>query len=283
MADVNSVVSFRISSSLVVFALHADDEGFTVVDKRLLCLRFHLQETSLLIEKEEFDSHGNLIRTVYQKPSITESGTYYRVTPGSYNIIGGVSSFNFSQASTLTPRSAGGFDRWASIRMRPTLSSMKESPEYIVLSSSDEEEVDLRSSSSMKSEDVSVNFSDDDSIETGIDLSPSGRPGQCFNITELESSHPGSFLVSDTPSRSLGCDTSDGSKPTSTEEAPPPDLTNSIDFSGSQKGDADVSESYDSSVYEYVVVFGNQPHSKSLLKSSNLGSFPHHRIKFLPS
>jgi hypothetical protein len=33
---------------------------------------------------------------LYQKPSITESSTYYRVIPGSYNIIGGVSSFNFS-------------------------------------------------------------------------------------------------------------------------------------------------------------------------------------------
>jgi hypothetical protein len=42
-------------------------------------------------------------------------------------------------------------------------------------------------------------------------------------------------------------------------------------------------ESYDSSVYKYVVALGNQPHSRSLLKSSDLGSFPHHRVKFLPS
>jgi hypothetical protein len=231
MADVKSVVSFRTSSSPVAFALHADDEGFAIVDERLLCLRFHLQETSLLVEKEEFDSHGDLIRTVYQKPSITESSTYYRVTPCSYNIIGGVSSFNFSQASTLTPRSAGGFDRRASVRMKPTLPSMKESPEYTVLSSSDEEEVDLWSPSSLKSEDASIDFSDDDSIETGMDPTPFGQPGQFFNITEPESSHLGSFLVSDTLSRSLGCDTSHGSKPNSTGEAPPPDFTSSIDFS----------------------------------------------------
>jgi hypothetical protein len=100
--------------------------------------------------------------------------------------------------------------------MRPILPSVKESPEYTVLSSSDEEEVDLQSSSSMKLEDVSINFSNDDSIDTGIDPNPSGGLGQCFNITEPESSHPGSFLVSDTPSRSLGYDTSDGSKQTST-------------------------------------------------------------------
>jgi hypothetical protein len=64
MADVNIIVSFRISSSLVPFALYADDEGFAIVDECLLCLRFHLQEKSLLVEKEEFDSHGDLIRIV---------------------------------------------------------------------------------------------------------------------------------------------------------------------------------------------------------------------------
>jgi hypothetical protein len=167
--------------------------------------------------------------------------------------------------------------------MRPILPLVKESPKYIVLSSSDEEDVDLRSSSSMKSEDVSIDFSDDDSVDTEIDPNPSSGLGQCYNITEPESSHPSSFLVSDTPSRSLGGDTSNGSKPTSMSDAPPSDFTRSLDFSGSQKGDADVSESYDSSVYEYVITFGNQPHSRSLLKSSDLGSFPHHRIKFLPS
>jgi hypothetical protein len=65
MADVKSVLSFRTSSSPVAFAFHADDDGYVVVDERLLCLRFHLQETSLLVEKEEFDSHGDLIRTIY--------------------------------------------------------------------------------------------------------------------------------------------------------------------------------------------------------------------------
>jgi hypothetical protein len=36
MVDPNSVVSFRISSSPVVFVFHADEDGFAVVDERLL-------------------------------------------------------------------------------------------------------------------------------------------------------------------------------------------------------------------------------------------------------
>jgi hypothetical protein len=120
MADPSSVVLFRISSSLVPFAVYVDEEGFSVVDERLLCLRFNLQEATLLVEKEEVDSNGCLIRTIYQKPYITKNGSYYIVTLGSYNIIGGVTSFNMSQASILMPRSAASFERRAIGRMKPT-------------------------------------------------------------------------------------------------------------------------------------------------------------------
>jgi hypothetical protein len=120
MADPSSVVLFKISSSPVPFAVHVDEEGFVVVDKRLICLCFNLEEATLLIEKEEVDSNGCFIRTIYQKPCITENGSYYRVTPGSYNIIGGMTSFNMSQASTRTPRSAASFERRAIGRMKPT-------------------------------------------------------------------------------------------------------------------------------------------------------------------
>jgi hypothetical protein len=109
MANPSSVVLFRISSFPVPFAIYVDEEGFAVVDDGLLCLCFNLQEATLLVEREEVDSNGCLIRIIYQKPCITEIGSYYRVTPGSYNIIGGVTSFNMSQASTLMPRSAASF------------------------------------------------------------------------------------------------------------------------------------------------------------------------------
>jgi hypothetical protein len=45
----------------------------------------------------------------------------------------------------------------------------------------------------------------------------------------------------------------------------------------------DIIDTDDSSIYKYVVALGNQPHSRSVLKSSDLGSFPHYKVKFLPS
>jgi hypothetical protein len=232
MADPNSIVSFRISSSPVVFVFHADEDGFAVVDERLLWLRFHLQETSLLVEKEEFDLNGDLIRTVYQKPTMTESGTYYRVTAGSYHIIGGVASFNMSQASTLTPRTTASFDRPLNGRMRPALPSVKESPEYILLNSSDEEEEYSDAIFSIKSDDMSLDKSGDFSEEEDIDLTPHDEGIQaqraCSVGTTSLSNQMGSFVVPDTPSRSLGSESLDGSVAPSTEASPTEDFTASI-------------------------------------------------------
>jgi hypothetical protein len=232
MADPNSIVSFRISLSPVAFVLHVDEDGFAVVDERLLCLRFHLQETSLLVEKEEFDLNGDLIRTVYQKPTMTESGTYYRVTAGSYHIIGGVASFNMSQASTLTPCTVASFDRRLNGRMKPTLPSVKESPEYTLLSSSDKEEEYSDAIFSIKSKDVSLDKSGDFSEEEDIDLTPHDEGIQaqraCSVGTTSLSNQMGSFVVPDTPSRSLGSESLDGSVAPSTEASPTEDFTASI-------------------------------------------------------
>jgi RNA:NAD 2'-phosphotransferase (TPT1/KptA family) len=71
MADSSQAVSFRIPSSTIPFVVHVDEEGYAVVNECLLCLRFHLQENSLLVEREEFDGDGNLIRTVYQNPIVS--------------------------------------------------------------------------------------------------------------------------------------------------------------------------------------------------------------------
>lgn len=215
MADPNTIVSFKISPSPVAFVPHANEDGFTIIDERLLCLRFHLHETSLLVEREEFDLDGNLIHIVYQKPTMTESRTYYRITAGSYHIIDGVASFNMSQASTLTPRIATSFDRRLSGSMRPTLPSVKESSESTLLSSSDEEKEDSDAIFSIKSEDVSLDKFGDFSEEKDIDLSPHDEDIQRQRVrsvgTVFISNQMDSFVVPDTPSRSLGSESLDGS------------------------------------------------------------------------
>jgi hypothetical protein len=103
MAELLSSVSFRTSTSLVPFVLHVNDRGHATVPERLLCLRFHLQPQSLLVEREEFDCDGNFLCTVYQSPIITDSGLFYKVSLGSYTVIGGIRSVEISQDSSLSP------------------------------------------------------------------------------------------------------------------------------------------------------------------------------------
>ena len=57
-------------------------EGFLDVDEKLLCLHFNVQHMPLpLVEKEEYDEDMVLMRTIYQRPCFSSSGTYYRVIP----------------------------------------------------------------------------------------------------------------------------------------------------------------------------------------------------------
>jgi hypothetical protein len=109
MAKLLSSVSFRTSTSLVPFVLHINDRGHATVPERLLCLRYHLQPQSLLVEREEFDCNGNLLHTVYQSPVVTDSGSFYKVSPGSYTVIGGIRSVEISQDSSLSPATLSSF------------------------------------------------------------------------------------------------------------------------------------------------------------------------------
>jgi hypothetical protein len=106
------------------------------------------------VEREEFDGDGNLICTMYQNPIVSDEGTFYRVCSGSYTVIGSVTSLDISQASTFTPRSMSSFFRRGLTRLVPTLPSMRESLEYTLLSSSDDEGDDPKSSFRVKQEVV---------------------------------------------------------------------------------------------------------------------------------
>jgi hypothetical protein len=65
MAALMTDVSFKTLNSQVPFVLYINNRGFASVPDQLLCIRFHLQEATLLVEKEEFDEDGNHCRTVY--------------------------------------------------------------------------------------------------------------------------------------------------------------------------------------------------------------------------
>jgi hypothetical protein len=92
MSALSDVVSFRLLSSKVPFELHMGDEGYAIVNEKLLCLKFHLQDTCFLVEREEFDDNGALVRIMYQNPKVSNTGTYFRVMPGSYTATSGLIS-----------------------------------------------------------------------------------------------------------------------------------------------------------------------------------------------
>jgi hypothetical protein len=109
MVELLQDVSFRTPTSHIPFVLHVNNRGFATVPENLLCVRFHLEEATLLVEREEFDDDGNLCRTVYQKPYVCDGVSYYKVWPGSYTVVGGVCAFDLSVASSLSPGSESSF------------------------------------------------------------------------------------------------------------------------------------------------------------------------------
>jgi hypothetical protein len=229
--------------------------------KKLLCLKFHLQDTCLLIEREEFDDNGAFIRIVYQNPEVSNSGTYFKVMPGSYTVTSGLTSFDLSQASTLTPVSLSTFKRRGHLRMKPTLPSVRESPEYTILSSSDNEDNDPIFVFSLKEEDVIPSSS-------RLDKSPITSLSDSFVVYEIPSCTLAgySIFMSESPLLSLS-----GLKSTSAA------------FLGSQSTDGDGAQTLLVSIYDIVVAMGRHSTAKSTLRNANLQLFLHHKVKYLPS
>jgi hypothetical protein len=261
MFALSDVVSFRLLSSKVPFVLHVGNEGYAIVNEKLLCLKFHLQDTCLLVEREEFNDNGALVRTIYQNPEVSNIGTYFKVMPGSYTVTGGLTSFNLSQASTFTSGSLSSFECRGHLRMKPTLPFVRESPKFTLLSNSDDKDDDPISMYTVKQEDVNL-------FTSRLDKSPITSPNNSFVVSETPSrTFTGySILMFESPSPSLS-----GLKSTSAA------------FLGSQSTDGDATQTSSASIYDIVVAIGGHPTAKSTLRSADIQSFPHHKVKYLPS
>ena len=105
MAIISRVTSFRSASDSRAFIVHVGEEEYLTVDESVLCTRFRLLESTLLVEREDFDNSGAISNTVYMRPISTKRGWQYRVGAGSYTVIGVESRFSISQASALSPQS----------------------------------------------------------------------------------------------------------------------------------------------------------------------------------
>ena len=52
------IASFRTTADLRWFIIHVGDEGYVIIDETILCTRFQLVESTLLVKREEFDENG---------------------------------------------------------------------------------------------------------------------------------------------------------------------------------------------------------------------------------
>jgi hypothetical protein len=186
--------------SSVLFVLHVDKCGFATVPERLLSLRFNLQQQSLLVEKEEFDYDGILIRTVYQNPSDIDGESIYVFFPGNYTVIGGISGSLISNTATQSHGSFSLFRRKTHPKMMPTLPSMRESPEFTILSSFGDDDNDNLPDPHLWNPDI-VKL-EDSHDEDDIELTLSVATMPTFDPSILSDS----FVVSKTPSKTLDRD-----------------------------------------------------------------------------
>ena len=77
---------------------------------------------------------------MYQKLVLSDGGLFYKVGPGSYMIVGGVSSFDLFQASTKMPESCASLERKTAGLLKQMLTPVKESEPLELLSSTDEDD-----------------------------------------------------------------------------------------------------------------------------------------------
>ena len=105
MAVYSRIASFRTTTDPRSFIIHVGEEDYVTIDETVLCTRFRLVESTLLVEREDLDENGAVLQIVYIRPTSTERGWQYRVGLGSYTIVGAHVEMNVSHASTYMPQS----------------------------------------------------------------------------------------------------------------------------------------------------------------------------------
>jgi hypothetical protein len=119
----------------------------------------------------------------------------------------------------------------------------------------------------------SVDLGDDDGSE---EFSPS--TGQKPSSSVLSDS----FVVLETPSRTIGSNSIHTSEATTHVLDSPSDFRSSDAFGSIQSSDGNLAATSICNVYNTLVSIGNQPNARCLLKIVDLASFSHIKVKYLP-
>ena len=126
------IASFRAANDSRPFIIHIGEEEYVAIDEAVLCTRFRLLESRLLVEREELDENGSIVRTVYVRPISTDRGLQFRVGTGRYSITGAQLNLGPPQLSRLSPQSCTSLDRRGSRSMISPLPHVAEVPEQSV-------------------------------------------------------------------------------------------------------------------------------------------------------
>ena len=178
-------------------------------------------ESTLLVEREEFDDNGAVLRTIYVRPISTDNGWQYRVGSGSYTVVGARLEMNISQLPIHSPHTYSPVERRSRRPMMSPLPTIAELPEHSVeeLSSDDDSNaVTVLLDSDSETRTVIISSQEEDSYEKVV----AEDSGNCIErpLSSLPSLTPtGTTHASETPSRtaipksfsndspqSVGCD-----------------------------------------------------------------------------
>ena len=298
----SGIASFRTAADPRSFIIHVGDEEYVTIDETILCMRFRLVESTLLVEREEFDDNGAVLLTVYIRQISTDIGWQYRVGSGSYIVVGAPLEMNISHVPMHSPHTYSPVGRRSRRPMMSPLPTVAELPEHSVeeLSLDDDSnaatvllDLDLETQTviiSSQEEDSYEKVVEEDSgncIDRPLSSLPSLMPTETTHASETptRSAIPKSFS-NDSP-QSIGCDVYGNylNNPVSSNET----RTRILFLAQSSGSDGQTRPFGDSSSYPVISIYDSllslRSHrsGQSELKSVDLATFPLQKLNYLPT
>ena len=126
------IASFRAANNSRPFIIDIGEEEYVAIDEVVLCTRFWFLESTLLVEREEWDENGSIVRTVYVRPISTNRGLQFRVGAGRYSVMGAHLNLGPPQLSRLSPWSCTSLDRCGRRLVTSPLPPIAEVPKQLV-------------------------------------------------------------------------------------------------------------------------------------------------------
>ena len=299
------ITSFRTASDSRPFIIHVGEEEFVAIDKGVFCTRFWLLESTLLVEREELDENGSIVRKIYVRPISTDRGLQFRVGAGSYTVMGVQSNLGLSQSSSFSPRSFSSLDRRACRSMisllPPIAKVLEQSVEEIssdgsfvaatMLLDSDSRAKTVIVSSQRNRDLGDGGASSSDGLQETPYPSFSRQPSPTSTVPTHASETPSKMskprsLVYVTSSESIDCKVFKRgvSNPRSNSKTlcEQQSLAISCGSTGKASNSAGCCNSIVISIYDSLLSLGSHRAGRSKLKNVDLSSFSDQKLNYLP-